>query len=373
MGLVRSSSSRVGSTLEHVAWESSLIEPSSDRELEAYARRKQGMPNPSVRYFASVPWLARALVDLHPEYGLLIHLDQDVADLISLVVSQENSCRFCYAAVRAMLWSRGMSLERIQRVEHDLTRADMPPRTMAALAFGRSQSRSGPAAARAARKALQEAGFGVDEMKEIAYAVGATDFSNRAITITAVPARAIERLPERFHIRLLRPLLGRLLLSRHARGRATPLDRVPSHPYSGLVKAYAGSPIALALGRTLEEMWASPHLTRRCKLLMIAVIARGLGCQVCGGEVGEALQQEGLTEAAVAQVLTHLDAPELDAVERLLVPFARETIWYEPAPLQRRARALLDHLSGPQVLEAIGVAALANGLCRMGAVVFCEP
>ena len=363
----------MASPLQDVAWESCLIEPSADRELEAYARRKQGVPNPAVRYFAPVPWLARALVDLHAEYGLLMHLEQSVADLVSLVVSQENSCRFCYAAVRAMLWSQGMSIERIQRVEHDLTRADLPPRTVAALAFGRSQSRSGPATAPAAREALLGAGFSVDEMKEIAFVVASTDFSNRATTITAVPARKLERLPERLHMRLLRPLMGRLVRSRHARGQATPLDRVPPYPYINLVKAYAGSPIAPALGRTLEEMWASPHLTRRCKLLMLAVVARGLGCEVCGCEVGDALRGEGLTEPAVAQVLTHLDAPELDAVERLLVPFARETIWYEPALLQRRARALRDHLSGPQLLEGIGVASLANGLCRMGAMVLDQP
>lgn len=51
------------------------------------------------------------------------------------------------------------------------------------------------------------------------------------------------------------------------------------------------------------------------------------------------------------------------------MPFARETIWFEPAPLQRRARMLRDRLPGPQLLEAIGVASLANGLCRMGATV----
>lgn len=355
--------------LERVAWEPSLIEPSPDRTLEAYARRKQGMPNPLVRYFAAVPWLARALVDLHPEYGLLMHLEQRVADLVSLVVSQENSCRFCYAAVRVMLWSQGMSLARIQHVEHDLTRADLPPRTVAALTFARSQSRSGPAAAREAREAIRRAGFSADEMKEIAFVVGITDFANRATTITAVPVRQFERMPERLHMRLLRPLVGRLMRARHARGRPTPLERVPSYPYVALVKAYAGSPIAPALGRTLEEMWASPLLTRRCKLLMLAVIARGLGCDVCSLEVGETLKAEGLTPATVGQVLTHLDAPELDAVERLLVAFARETIWYEPAPMQRRARALREHLSSAQVLEAIGVAAVANGLCRMGAMV----
>ena len=102
---------------------------------------------------------------------------------------------------------------------------------------------------------------------------------------------------------------------------------------------------------------------------MIAVIARGLGCEVCAPEVSEALRREGLKESTLAQVLTHLDAPELEPIERLLVPFARETIWYEPAPLQRRARMLRDRLSGPQLLEAIGVASLANGLCRMGATV----
>ena len=146
--------------LDHVAWEACLVEPHSDQGLEAYARRKNGIPFPSISYFAPVPWLARAVIDLHPEYGLLMHLDQTLADLVVLVVSQENSCRFCYAAVRALLWAQGMSQTRIQRMEQDLTRADLPPRTMAAVAFGRSQSRSGPAGARAARETLRRAGLG---------------------------------------------------------------------------------------------------------------------------------------------------------------------------------------------------------------------
>ncbi|MGH7348869.1 MAG: carboxymuconolactone decarboxylase family protein [Candidatus Rokuibacteriota bacterium] len=363
----------MATALQHVAWEPCLVEPSRDRALESYARRRQGIPSLAIRYFAPVPWLARALVDLHPEYGLLMRLDQNVADLVALVVSQENSCRFCYAGVRALLWAQGMSQARIRRVEQDLTRADLPPRTRAAIAFGRSQSRSGPPAARAAREALRRAGFGADELKEIAFVVATTDFGNRANTIAAIPPRPIERIPDQLHMRLLRPLINRILQNHRSRGRPTPLDRVPSHPYARLVEAYAGSPIAPALGRTIDEMWASPYLTRRCKLLMLAVVARGLACEVCALEVDEALQREGLKEAVLAQALTHLDAPELDPVERLLVPFARETIWYEPALVQRRARALRDRLTGPQLLEGIGVAALANGLCRMGAMVLDHP
>jgi AhpD family alkylhydroperoxidase len=363
----------VASALEHVAWERCLVEPHPDKALESYNRQRWGIPSPAIRYFVPVPWMARALIDLHPELGLLMRLDQAVADLVALVVSQENSCRFCYAAVRAMLWAQGMSTGRIQRVEQDLTRADLPPRTLAAITFGRSQSRSGPPAARAAREALHGAGFGVDEMKEIAFTVGITDFSNRAHTIPAIPSRPVERIPDQLHMRLLRPLVNRILKKHRYRGQAMPLDRVPPYPYARLVKAYEGSPIAPTLARTLEEMWASPHLTRRCKLLMLAVIARGLACDVCALEVGEALQREGLKETALTQVLTHLDAPELDPIERLLVSFARDTIWFEPAPMQRRARALHERLSSPQLLEAIGVAALANGLCRMGAMVLDHP
>ena len=132
--------------LDHVAWEACLVEPHAHPALEAYACRKTGIPFPSIRYFAPVPWLARALVDLHPEYGLLMHIDQSVADLLTLVVSQENSCRFCYAAQRALLWGLGMSEDRIQRLQQELS-VSLAPRTAAAIAFGRSQSRAGPAGA----------------------------------------------------------------------------------------------------------------------------------------------------------------------------------------------------------------------------------
>jgi len=356
-------------TLQEIAWESCLVEPVRDRALQSYARRRLGIPNPMIDYFASVPWLARAVIDLHPEYGLLMHLDESVADLIVLVVSQENSCRFCYAAVRAVLWAQGMSQARIERMERDLARSDLPPRTMAAVAFGRTLSRSGPVRAPEARQALRRVGFGAEEMKEIAFAAAITDFNNRALTIPAIPAHPVERIPDQIHMRLLRPFLGRIIKKHRYRGQPTALDQVPSYAYARLVKAYAGSPIGAVLNRTLTEMWASPHLTRRCKLLMLAVIARGLGCETCSLEVSEALENESLEQSALTQILSHLDAPELDPIERLLVPFARETIWYEPASLQRRARKLRGHLTDPQLLEAIGVAALGNGLCRMGAMV----
>jgi AhpD family alkylhydroperoxidase len=357
--------------LADIAWEDCVLELRRDRALEAFARKTQGVPNPTVGYFATVPWLARALVELHPEYGLLQRLDPSIADLVTLIVSQENSCRFCYSAVRALLWAKGMSRERIDRIEQELASGDLPPRARAAIAFGRAQSRSGPPAARDACEALRAAGVDQDELKEIAYAVAITDFSNRANTIPAIPARPMERMPEQWHMRLLRPLVGRMLNSRCRRGGPVALERAPDPPYSHLVQAYRGSPIAPALARTLDGMWASGHLTRRCKLLMLAVIARGLSCEGCAGELAAALAREGIEGEVLERILTQLDGPELDPVERLVVPFARETIWYEPGRIQRRARALREHLAEAQLVEAIGVAALGNGLCRMGAIVGC--
>ena len=359
--------------LESIDWESCLLEHQTDRALESYARKKIGLPNPTIGYFASVPWLARAQVDLQPTNGLLMRLNPDVADLVALVVSQENSCRYCFAVVRALLWAQGMSRARIEQLEQDLTRADLPGRTLAAMAFGRSQSRSGPSKACAANEALGQAGFGADERRELAFAVAVMDFLNRLHTIPAIPTRPVERMPEQLHIRLMRPLIGRILRGHRLVGRATPMDRAPSHPYTRLLTAYDGSPIAPALGRTLDDMWASPHLTRRCKLLMLAVIGRGLSCEACAAEVGAALRAEGLDGDALARILTRLDGPELDPVERALVPFARETIWYEPATVQRRARGLRERLSPSQLLEAIGVASLGNGLCRMGGMILGAP
>jgi AhpD family alkylhydroperoxidase len=358
------------SALSHVAWEASLVEPGHDRAMEAYARRRLGMPHITVRYFLAAPWVARAVVDLHVEFGLLLKLDQRTADLIGLVVSQENSCRFCYAIVRSTLWLQGMDAERIRRVEQDFSRADLDPRAQAAIAYARAQSRNGPAGALAAWQTLREAGIDTLEAKEIAFTVAITDFSNRAHTMIAAPYRPAERMPEHPVIRLLRPVMDRVMRRHRSRGQPSASPSIDAAlPYGGLVAAFAGSPIAGALQRTLGEMWASPHLSRRCKLLMFAVVSRGLPCEVCELEITRALQREGLAADVVERILGRLDAPELDATERLLLPLARETLWYEPAVLQRRVRALRDALTPPQLIEAIGVAALANALCRMTAVV----
>ena len=364
----------MSSALAQVTWEPCCVEPRHDRELESYARKRLGMPHGALRYYAAVPWVARAQIDLHPEYGLLMHLDQRTADLIGLVVSQENACRFCFAAVRAILWFQGMDRERIQRVEQEVARADLPLKVRAALDYARIQSRSGPAGAHTAWAALRAAGVAAVEAREIAFTVALVDSANRVHTALAIPPVPMERMPDQWIVRLLRPLFQRIVRSHRWRGTPAAVESLPAGlPYAQMVAAYAGSPIASVLVRTMNEMFASPHLSRRCKLLIFGVISRGLPCALCEQEITRALQREGLDAATVTRLLTHLDGPELDAIERLLLPYARETLWYQPAVLQRHTRQLRERLSAEQLIEAVGVTAMANGLCRMAAVVMAEP
>jgi alkylhydroperoxidase family enzyme len=359
--------------LEQIAWEGCLFEPQPDPALERYAKQRMGIVPPGVEYFGAVPWIARLAIELHPEQGLLMHLPQRSADLLVLVVSQENSCRYCYAAARAMLWLQGMKRERILRIEQDAADAGLDPRLRQLLEFGRIQSRRGPDGARAAWAALRRCGMGRDELMEAAFIVALTDLSNRLNSIPAIPTHMLERLPGQWHVRLLRPLMGRMLRARQRRGQTAAAPTLGRIPYAGLVQAYAGSPIAGALALVLQGMWSSPVLTQRCKLLLLAVVARGLPCAVCELDLTELLEAAGLPRAASERLLAQLHGPELTPTEALLLPLARETLWYEPAQLQRRARELRGRIGDAELLEAIGVAAIGNGLSRMAAVVREDP
>ena len=70
----------------------------------------------------------------------------------------------------------------------------------------------------------------------------------------------------------------------------------------------------------------------------------------------------------VQEILTHLSSPALDEIEREIVPLARETVWYQPAQIQRRCREFQDLVTREQMLEFVGVASIANAVCRLGVV-----
>jgi alkylhydroperoxidase family enzyme len=136
-------------------------------------------------------------------------------------------------------------------------------------------------------------------------------------------------------------------------------------PCAGLVGALDGLPVAPVIRRTIDAMWASDGLSRRTRALMCATVARTLACAAAEAEAVALLADEGVDAETVRGVLAHLDAPGLTESERVLVRFARDTVWYEPAPVQRRAAEVRGRLREREFVDAIGTLSLANALCRL--------
>src|SRR5512145_2072902 len=130
--------------LRNVEWEACVLEPRPDAELESYVRRTLGSVPSAVPYFTASPWLVRAMASLSYFGSPLVHLDYTFADLVGLVVSQDNSCRYCFAVQELMMRVHGYSLERLRRLEQDFLEAEIDPRQKLALDFARRISRASP-------------------------------------------------------------------------------------------------------------------------------------------------------------------------------------------------------------------------------------
>jgi alkylhydroperoxidase family enzyme len=358
------------STLEAVEWECCLVEPRRDPELERQARRTLGAVPHALRYLAACPWLAELYIASRVTAFQLVHVAPELHDLIWLAVSQDNSCRYCYASQRAMMRILGFSGDRIRRLEESFFSAELDPRERLAIEFAKRISRANPMPVKADAQALLDAGYSWDAVKEVAYVASYTVAGNRVATLLAIPPEPMEQMPDRWAIRLARPLLA-WMLRRHQPWRleiATP-EPSDADPFSYLVRALGELPIAHLLHGRLARPWASDLLPRRAKALVFAVVARGLGCPLCEREACRLLAEQGLEREEIDRVLAHLGSPALDPVEAEIVPFARETIWCRPAEIQRRGRQLLNKLSAAQFLELAGVAGIANMVCRLSSAV----
>jgi AhpD family alkylhydroperoxidase len=346
------------------------VEPRRDRELERFVRQKLGVFPRTLRYVSAVPWLLHAEVAL--QTARFVHLNLDLAELAAVVVSRDNSCRLCYAGSRVLLRITGIPDERIEKLEEGLAAAELDSRDNLGLEFVRRISRSNPLASSVDKKLLRDAGYGEYEIKELAFAAVRNVMSNRMMTLPAVPPDLPERLAKTRLLGIARPYLRRVLNRIRSRMRGEAEDLPPSlktGPFSYLVLALDGLPIARSLREAIDLAWNSEILTRRAKALAFAAVARGIGCPHSEREAFRLLEAEGLPAARSAEILDHLAGPELDALESAILPYARETIWYkDPASIQRKGREVRELLSEEQFLDLVGVTAIANVVSRLGVV-----
>lgn len=333
-------------------------------DLAALARKAFAGEVPSwVSQIAPVPWAVRAM--LVGADKTVAHMPIDLWDLIWFVVSQDNACRYCYGTTRVTLRVLGYSDALIDRLEGDVDLASIPHAEQAALRFARKLSRFHPAPDAKDFAELEAVGFTAPQIAEIVYASSSAGFGNRVATFFALEPEGFENLMKNPLVRLIRPWLARRFRGKHA--PATPLPAPNEPPFEELVARFDGSPTASGLRRAVDESLSSPVLPRRTKLLMFAVVARTLGSAYVGEQTRRALFAEGLSADTLDAVLQNLGGPSLTAAEALLVPYARETVWYRNLDVQERTHALAANLSTEEVIEAVATASLANAVAR-GAV-----
>jgi uncharacterized peroxidase-related enzyme len=355
--------------VREIEWEACLVEPQRDEQLEKRLRRETGHVANTIRYFYACPWLPEELNSMSSCLMTTVFIEPRLADLVGLVVSQDNSCRYCYAVQRLLLRTLGFPERRISQIEQDLLTAELDPRERVALEFARRVSRSDPLPSAADKQALREAGFEEMAILELAGNVALLTFFNRISTIPALPPQLVEAHPDRWLMRALRPLMALRVRSFYKRGRLEKLrPEQKTGPYSYLVLALEGLPIAGELRRFLDALWQSSILPTRSKALVFAVVARALGCRRSEQESARLLLEEGVDQQQLEEILSHLASPVLDPVESVVVPFARETVWYQAAPIQRRAREVREAIGTERFLEFTAAASIANTLCRLGLV-----
>jgi alkylhydroperoxidase family enzyme len=201
---------------------------------------------------------------------------------------------------------------------------------------------------------------------ELAFATAAASFCNRTSTLLAMPPEFdMERkAPKKNLWNTLKAFLP---------GGQNPDPAGPVYPpptatgmLGEIVGVLEGSPGAAVLEATVQACLTKSALPRRTICLVFAVIAHALGSKLCARAAAEALDAERVPRSTLDEVLKTLGSRELDEVEERLMPWARDTVWLPEQPKRIQEKTLpLTSLGDAMLIEAVGVAALANSCVRL--------
>ena len=303
------------------------------------------------------PWLAESSAIV------LAFAPPRLIDVATLVTSQENACRFCYGALRAAMRISGYSDTQIRDLERDVQLADGLTREVVSLS--RKLARSSPRPVREELAALLSHGLDAKAAAEIVFVIASSCFFNRIGTFLALPPeRRLERSAETGIGRLIGSIVMRAShkTTRKA-GPSTPV--VAEGVLAPLIRELPDAPIAAWFARLLGNCFGSPALPRRTKLLILAVVARTLGCHFCEDAAQVELQETGLDRNEFMRILETLSGPELTPADARVLDWARETVHYETGLIQKRTRALAGTVGVGVLLEAVATAAVSNTAVRL--------
>jgi alkylhydroperoxidase family enzyme len=309
------------------------------------------------------PWLVWATMSFS-EPVKFSYATATLMGVAYFVTSQENACRHCYGTARAVMKIWGYSEKQVRDLEQEASLADGTTRRV--VEFSRKLAKSNPSPAKRDSDALVAGGLSREAVCEIAACVGEACFANRIATFVALPPNlAVEKLPASFLGRILSPFYRRKLTPR----KAPPPEGFRNEgPCAPIIAAAGHTLLAAWLRRVTDGCMSSQVISPRSKALMLAVVARQLGSQLCERETRESLVAKGLSESQVQDILDTLSSSSLTPEENRLLRWTRETVWYEPRIIQNSTRRLADDLGEEVALEAVGSAALFNALARLSLV-----
>ncbi|MFN0313814.1 MAG: hypothetical protein ACKVQA_02075 [Burkholderiales bacterium] len=350
--------------VNEIPWQDPIVPIFADPEWEREVKQKTGSVMDIMRRAAPSPWLRQMLLALgNPA---MVHITGNLAAMMSMVTAQENACRYCYGATRATMRILGYSEKRIGAIERGVQLADFNERERTMLLFTRNLARSNPRPSRQDREQLAAVGFPSQAIAEAALFVAIGCFMNRVATFMAVPpVLGFERFANSLLGRILGPLMaGKVRIKPSAATGYTP----SSSRFTAIAQGLAGLPAATVFHDAIEGAFASPVLSVRLKSLMFAVVARALQCPYCEKECRHLLAGQGMSPGEIDSNLSTLSDPRLPAAEQHILAWTRNTVRYETEQIQKSTRALGEKIGAGQLIEAIGVASLANAAVRLAVI-----
>jgi alkylhydroperoxidase family enzyme len=348
--------------IHEIEWSEPILPAVKDPEWEAFVKSEMGViPDLMTRVSRSL-WLRNAC--LKWERSPVKEMPSRLVAIGALVTAQENACRYCYGTARAQMKVFGYSEKMISQIEREMQLAELDEKDRGFIQFCRNLARSNPRPAKADREKLIRLGFSPLAVAEMAFLIANHCFYNRVATfIACTPMHRFEKMANSFLGRILRPLIARKIRS-HALSKVDPAA-VETKSFTSIVRELSGLPAAELLNEALEGVFSSTVLTTEVKILMFAVVARSLGCSFCQAETRNMFTAQGFMEEEFDVCLSSLTSPRLSAQEGKILAWTRQTVHFKTGTIQKQTRALARELDEVVLLEAIGVAALANSIVRL--------
>jgi AhpD family alkylhydroperoxidase len=352
-------------------WRTPLVEPAPSPSLERLFRYRTGLVPSIVSYLAPHTWGYRPFLFLmNPTLQVV---DEQLSSQICFVVARDNACRFCYGSFRTFLRVAGYSDAALDQLEQELHLDDRDRAHRSALNFAVeiSQGRleQGTTAA-----TLREQGHGNTAIREIAGVAVMSTLINRLATMLAAPlSEDTEALTGTWYFDVVRPVL-RLLLDGWQRTRpplAPPLRRDDvDGPFAPWTERLAGTNVGHHVHEIVRK-WLrdTSALSLRTKLLILAVVARGLHCEELETRAVDLLVGRcELARRDVTSAVRHLRGTVLDDREAALLRLARESIRYDAGRIQATVRERTQPLSRAETIDAVATLGLTNALARLRAL-----